>query len=300
MKTNSVFKRSYNLWLSRLSGFAPGAAIGSEPTWARELGVSRTTVRAALVALGKAGIVTIQARKKTLRRRPTAADRFPDAETAQVADVVEKKFVQWILRGDCRPGQHINALELARNFAVSASAVRDYLTRFAQYGLLERRPGSGWVFKGFTRAFAEELFEVREMFELRSARRFAALAPDDPAWEPLRRLRDEHLGLRREAEEKFADFSELDERFHRLIIGAADNRFFLSFYDVIALIFHYHYRWNKTDEKQRNVAAIDEHLAYVAALESRDGELAARACAAHMATARLTLLTAMEAFDPHK
>jgi len=298
MKTNSVFKRSYNLWLSRLAGLATGAPIGSEPMWARELGVSRTTVRAALAALAKAGVVEVHKRKKTLRRRPTPADRFPEAETAQVAEVVERKFMQWILRGDCRPGQQINALELARTFAVSASAVRDYLNRFGQYGLLERRPGSGWVFKGFTRAFAEELFEVREMFELRSARRFAALAPDDPAWGALRRLRDEHLALRREAEEKFADFSELDERFHRLITGAANNRFFLSFHDVIAMIFHYHYQWSKTDEKQRNVAAIDEHLAYVAALESRDPEIAARGCAAHLATARLTLLQAMAAFDP--
>ena len=58
--------------------------------------------------------------------------------------------MQWILHGDCKPGQQINALELSRKFGVSASAVRDYLNRFPRYGLLERRPSGSWVFKGFT------------------------------------------------------------------------------------------------------------------------------------------------------
>ena len=297
MKTNSVFKRSYNHWLSRLAGYAPGAPIGSEPMWARELGVSRTTVRAALHALNQAGIAENKGRRKILLRAPTPADRYPEAETTEVGDVVEKKFMQWILRGDCRPGQAINALDLARQFSVSASAIRDYLHRFSQFGLLERRPRSGWVFKGFTREFAEELFEVREMFELRSAQRFAALPPDDPAWGELARLREEHLGLRAEAETRFSDFSELDERFHRTIYRAAGNRFFLSFHDIISMIFHYHYQWNKIDERPRNIAAIGEHLAYIEALESRDPEVASRGCRAHMATARLTLLRAMPVFD---
>ena len=30
-----------------------------------------------------------------------------------------------------------------------------------------RRPNAGWLFKGFTPSFALELFEIREMFELR-------------------------------------------------------------------------------------------------------------------------------------
>ncbi len=48
------------------------------------------------------------------------------------------------------------------------------------------------------------------------------------------------------------------------------NRFMMDFYDVISMIFHYHYQWNKADEKERNTVAIHEHLAYIAALRSRD------------------------------
>jgi hypothetical protein len=38
----------------------------------------------------------------------------------------------------------------------------------------------------------------------------------------------------------------------------------VSFYDLISMIFHYHYQWNKRDEKQRNIAAMREHLIYIA------------------------------------
>jgi DNA-binding GntR family transcriptional regulator len=56
------------------------------------------------------------------------------------------------------------------------------------------------------------------------------------------------------------------------------------------MIFHYHYQWSKADEKERNIVAIGEHLAYIAALKSRDREAIMAASQAHMRTARATLL----------
>jgi DNA-binding GntR family transcriptional regulator len=297
MKTNTVFKRAYNLGLSRLAQYGIASDIGSEPSWAEALEVSRTTVRTILGVLAAAGLIVYEGRRKVLVRRPMPTDYYPEVETRQVGDIVEKHFMQWILQGDCKPGQQINGLELARQFGVSTSAIRDYLNRFSQFGLLERRPSGSWLFKGFTREFAEELFEVREMFELRSAQRFVALADDDPTWGALARIKAEHLLLLKEAQTRFMDFSELDERFHRLINDASRNRFIVSFYDVISMIFHYHYQWNKRNEKERNIVAIREHVTYIEALQSRDRETATASCRAHMDTARVTLLDAFQHFE---
>jgi DNA-binding GntR family transcriptional regulator len=293
VKTNTVFKRAHNQSLSRLAGCAVGSDVGSEPYWAEALAVSRTTVRSVLAALAAKGILAREGRRKVLLRRPDPSDHYPDLETEQLGAIVEKRFMKWILDGDCTPGQQINGLELARQFGVSTSAIRDYLNRFSQFGLLERRPSGSWAFKGFTSEFAEELFEVREMFELRSAHRFVALAADDPAWGALERIRQEHLVLLDEAESRFADFSELDERFHRLINDASRNRFIVSFYDLISMIFHYHYQWNKRDEKPRNIAAMREHLSYIDGLQSRDPARATESCRAHMTTARATLMASI-------
>lgn len=297
MKTNAVFKRAFNESLLRLEGVPIGGELGSEPEWASALGVSRTTVRAVLRRLAAGGLVAASGRRKILLRAPGGADRFPEGETRSARDIVEKRFMQWILDGDCRPGQQISGLDLARQFGVSTSAIRDYLSRFSQFGLLDRRPNGGWLFKGFTRDFAEELLEVRQMFELRSAQRFLALAPGDAAWRALERIREEHVALLEEAENRFSAFSELDERFHRLVNDASRNRFIVSFYAIISMIFHYHYQWNKRDERERNTAAIREHLVYIDALLGRDRNQVAAALKAHLATARLTLLAAIENFE---
>jgi DNA-binding GntR family transcriptional regulator len=299
VKTNTVFKRAYNQCLVRLSAHDAGEDIGSEPTWALALAVSRTTVRSVFAALAVKGILAHDGRRKLLLRRPVASDPYPEVETEQLSTIVEKRFMKWILDGDCKPDQQINGLELARQFGVSTSAIRDYLSRFSRFGLLERRPSGSWAFKGFTNEFAEELFEVREMFELRSAQKFAALPPNDPAWQTLARLKQEHRVLLDDAESRFADFSELDERFHRFINDTSRNRFIVSFYDVISMIFHYHYQWNKQDEKQRNIAAIREHLTYIEGLESRSRAKASEACRAHMVTAHATLMAAIGALIRH-
>jgi len=89
---------------------------------------------------------------------------------------------------------------------------------------------------------------------------------------------------------RYTIFSALDERFHRLIHEASGNRFVIDFYDVIAMIFHYHYQWNKAGEKERNRAALEEHLLYIAALRTRDAMEAEFYCRRHLRSARETLL----------
>jgi DNA-binding GntR family transcriptional regulator len=207
-----------------------------------------------------------------------------------MAEQIEKHFMEWMLRDNTRPGTAINELDLARRFGVATTGIREFLNRFQRFGLTEKRPNAGWVFKGFTPSFALDLFEIREMFELRSARALAALPESSPIWDQLASLREEHLALLAEIEHRYHDFSDLDSRFHSLINSAAPNRFIDDFYDIITLIFHYHYQWNKYDERPRNEVAIREHLTYIDALFSRNASIVELACRAHLASARQTLI----------
>ena len=295
MKTNTVYKRAYNRCLSLLADSPPGEWNVSEAELAETLEVSRTTVRAVLATLADSGIVRLVGLRRCLLRTPLPADYFPEPQTETVAELVERRFMQWVLQGDCRPGQTINASELARQFGASTTAIREYLTHFSRFGLLERHPNSGWVFKGVTAAFAAEIYEIREMFELRSARRFVGLADSAPAWALLDEIERQHHVLLGDIDRRYSDFSRLDERLHRLIHEASSNRFILDFYDVISIIFHYHYQWDKADEKERNIVAIHEHLDYIAALRSRDLRAIDAKCRAHLRTARATLLRSIDA-----
>jgi DNA-binding GntR family transcriptional regulator len=93
-----------------------------------------------------------------------------------------------------------------------------------------------------------------------------------------------------EIDTRFQDFSNLDSRFHRLVNAAFPNRFIDGFYDIITLIFHYHYQWNKRDERERNEVAAREHLDYIDALLSRSRTAIASACRVHLTSAKQTLI----------
>ena len=270
MKNDTVFKKTFNRALDHIAAIDKPGRLESETRTAAKFDVSRTTIRKVLFELQRRKLIARSAGAFVVTRKPARRDYFPLTDTVAAAERVEKKFMEWMLRGDHKPDQHINGLELAREFKVSQSAIREYLNKFTRYGLIEKRPNSGWVIRGFTTEFALELFEVRELFEIRSAKAFGRQPEGSPAWTALAEIEREHRDLLAQVAMRYHDFSNLDERFHRLINDAARNRFIADFHDVISLIFHYHYQWNKVDEKERNAVAIREHLAYIKALYTRN------------------------------
>jgi DNA-binding GntR family transcriptional regulator len=293
MRTDTVYKKAFNRTATMLRDGQLVGGLPSENELRRLIGVSRTTVRKVLQELVRRELVTVRNGIRTVGREVDENDCYPDAETTPRAKHVEQQFMEWMLRGDTRPGTSINELELARQFGVATNGIREFLIRFSRFGLIEKRPNTGWLFKGFTEDFALELFEIRVMFELRSAQLFSRQPDSSPLWSKLAALKMAHADLLEQIESRFHDFSGLDNRFHRLINEASPNRFIDDFYDIITFIFHYHYQWNKQDEKQRNQAAILEHVAYIDALESRDPERIERACKAHLASARATLMRSL-------
>ncbi len=213
-KPNTVFKEAYNGVLRLLEADAP---LPGETELARRLGVSRTTVRTVLAALSAAGIVAWERRAKTALRRPLPADYFPEAETGPVQRVVERGVMRRILTGGLRPGDFLGEAELAREIGVGPSVVREFLIRFSRFGLIGKRRNRRWVLKGFTREFALELAEVREMFELKAAAAFVSLPREHRAWADLAAMEERHRALLSTATVPPQAFSALDEAFHRLV-----------------------------------------------------------------------------------
>ncbi|HWJ72846.1 MAG TPA: GntR family transcriptional regulator [Kaistia sp.] len=293
-KRDTVFKEAYNASLGMLE---VGAVLPSEAELGRRLGISRTTVRSILDAQAAAGLIAWNQRHKEVLRPPEPDDYFPADETDTVSSMVERAFMRRVLSADAQPGSQFNESDFAREVGVSTSAVREFLIRFSRFGLIEKQRNRHWVLNGFTEAFALELFEVREMFELRSARAFVRLPRDNPAWSSLDAIEAEHRAFLGQPGARMRAFPDLDDRFHRLIHSASHNRFITDFYDVISLIFHFHYQWSKADEIDRNATALREHLDYIGGLRSGHELDAEFYCRKHLASARLTLLRAIRGAD---
>lgn len=296
-RTNDRYKSAYNQMLERLSDAELNFELPSEVALASQLGVSRTIVRAVLHHLNKARIIAWRGRRKRLLRYPVASDYFPDSEVESLADRIEDKFLEWILRTDVTPDTRLNISMLSRQFGATPHALQEFLVRFSRFGIVERLQTGGWVLRGFTAQYAVELSEFREMIELASVRKLVTLNPAHPIWDELDQLERDHRTLLAEIETRYRDFSALDDRLHTTINSVQDNRFAREFQALISMIFHYHYQWNKRLEQQRNTVAIGEHLIYITALRTRDWEVASAAALAHLTTARETLLASTRTDD---
>lgn len=287
---NRLFKGLSNRLLQMLEALEPGAVLGSELDLARRLEVSRTTVRAVLAHLAEKGILTWEGREKRLLRAPKPSDYFDEDETKALQAQAEEMFLAWVLQGDIPPRTVLNESDLARRFNLPLGAVREFLIRFEPFGLITKQPNRHWILNGFTRDFAEEMFEVRKIFEARALDRLLA----------NKTLHAEFGGmiLAHEAvvagdEAAASAFPQLDAAFHALICRGGRNRFITGFSRTIAIIVHYHYLWNKQDEIRRNRAAAAEHLEIIRAVLAEDDVAARTALSTHLATAHRTLIASV-------
>ncbi|WP_299732563.1 GntR family transcriptional regulator [uncultured Tateyamaria sp.] len=296
-RDNSTYKDSLNRSLDYVAALGIENTLPSEVELTQRLGISRTTVRAVLSHLDEVGIISWSGRNKTVLRAPKPADYFAKAETLSTSERVETQFMEYLLGGDLKPGAILHESDMVRAFGASASVLREFLIRFSRFGLIEKEPNRHWVLRGFTRSFAIELFDVREMFELRAFATLTAKGPEGEARARLIALEDAHEAIIADIDAQYLSFPRLDEQFHRVLMEDLGNRFVDDFVELVSVIFHYHYRWNKRDERDRNLAAARQHLAVIRALKAGETDRAMDLFQEHLNAARSTLLSSVP-WDP--
>jgi DNA-binding GntR family transcriptional regulator len=297
-RTDERFRKAFNALLDYCGTLKRGDQLPPELALARHLDVSRTVVRSALDRLRGEGIIDWVGRSKSLLRDPRPGDRLVVQSNQISQEELERQFLDWILRSDVPPGTSLNVTELARRFRVPAYGLQEFLASLSRFGLVGRRPRGGWELVGFTREYALELSDFRLMLELNTVSHLVALPDDHAIWNRLDELADEHHRLAADIETRYHDFSPLDERFHSAIGSVVRNRFVAEFQKVITLIFHYHFQWDKTDECERNLRAIGEHLRLIDALRARDEAAAISAARDHLATSKQTLALTLRSRAP--
>lgn len=292
-RTDDRFRVAYQELLSVIAQQPIGADLPPELTLADQLSISRTTVRAILTAFSEAGLIAWKGRRKSILRMPTAKDQLAIRDEYLPREELERRFLQWVLRFDVPAGTPLNVAKLAKEFSVPPHALQEFLSGLSQFGLVARRPRGGWLLLGFTAEYAVELSEFRTVLELNAVRVLVHLPQSHPIWGQLARLEQQHIDLAARIDADFHEFSPLDEAFHSAINSVVQNRFVKQFQKVITLIFHYHYQWDKRMERDRNEAAIREHLAIIAAFRSGNELAAAEAASAHLRTSKETLLASL-------
>ncbi len=288
-----IFKRSTNTLLRYLdASVAVGDALPSEQRMAELTQGSRTAVRSSLAYLHSRGLIAAL-RDRRLLRKPQADDYFDEAELQSGAVRIQEVLMERIYRNDLPPGADFSEAELARAAGASTISVREFLIGFSRFGLIEKKPQGGWRLCAFDRTFATELEQVRRMFELAAVEQLVSLPAGHPAFEQLDDLIRRHDALKAGLPDNYADFPALDRELHTFLIGLLNNRFAFSLNDLVSLVFHYHYQWDKGEERPRIQHAVQEHLVLLCALARRDRAAALAAMNKHLDSARRTMLDAV-------
>jgi GntR family transcriptional regulator, transcriptional repressor for pyruvate dehydrogenase complex len=211
-----------------------------------------------------------------------------------------------------RPGDRLpSERDLAEEFKVSRTVVREAVHRLVARGMLEVKPGSGIVVRlpsrqtviqslatffqvGHPQLDPRKIFEVRRVLEVE----VAGIAAERRTLEDLSRLERilaEMLGFKRNAEA----FAEHDVAFHSVLAQATHNELFVvmneSIHDILYKVRQLGGRVPGSREK-----AIKFHEAIYKKVCASDPQGARRAMLEHLADSEQTFIKGLSAASKHK
>ncbi|WP_168193106.1 GntR family transcriptional regulator [Rhodophyticola sp. CCM32] len=199
--------------------------------------------------------------------------------------------MDWILTKRMGPGSTINEAKFAHEMGISNTSAREFLLKLSRFGFLRKEPYKTWSLEGVSDEYADEIMEVRLLFETSAVARLARKDDNDPFWNDLNRIRKKHETLIAHLEHGAIEMPGLDAEFHNLLNAAAGRRLILAIQDVISMIFHYHYHhiWKEEQRLAMAALALQDHIEIIDAIQTKNEELARERMQKHLSNARYAL-----------
>jgi len=205
-------------------------------------------------------------------------------EKRTLSDQALKIIKERILIGNIPPGTKFVVDNLASEFGISRTPVREALSKLVSMGLVFF-DGHSYVVASYSQRDVVELFAIRRTLEAMAIREASSHLTDKELY--LFRLMCErtanHIKQKGRNEELMI---KLDTEFHKLIYEGSNNiRLKNILYDIREKIWLIH-RWGSIMKKVDYVetATIEEYLEFLRHLESRDAEKATRLLENHLLT----------------
>ncbi len=189
------------------------------------------------------------------------------------------------------PGQEFREGDLAKQFGVSKSPIRDALQRLELEGLVEIEPRRGHRVAPISVADAEDILGLREVLETGALRMIVAEASDAELAD-LDRLREADTNDLRA-------FAAYNRTFHQAICTATGNRRLaasaaglMEAYDRLCIV---SLSSTGLPEVMSMTEALADHNAIIDALQARNASAAVRASARHVKKSRQSVMRGLHA-----
>ncbi len=205
---------------------------------------------------------------------------------AALTDWAYDALKQAILNLEFAPGAQLPVDGLAEQMGISRTPIREALLRLEAEHLVRTVPRVGFFVSEITRRDLEELFELRELLESHATRKAAATLSDDDLAYIDRLLAESEAAVERG---ELARFQEAEIAFHSLFVERAQNQHLVAMMGTLRDL-TYRQRVLSLTSIDNVRQSLVEHQRIAEALRKRDGELAGRRMAEHMAAARDRLL----------
>jgi len=178
-----------------------------------------------------------------------------------------------IIGGDLTPGERLVEEDLAREYGVSRTPIRDALLALRKDGLVHQVRNRGATVATFTATDVEELYDIRKALEVfcipplvRSVR-----------WGDLLELQRRMLALEGKSGARWRDaHAALDLDLHRVIVSSSNNRRLIRYMDTFGvLVGSLQVASHRHDRSEAHVIETGrQHLRIVQMLLDRDVQLA--------------------------
>ena len=176
-----------------------------------------------------------------------------------------------ILCNEIMPGQKLHHQQLSERLGVSRTPIREALTRLVQEGYVSFLPNRGFTCKEIRMQEAEELYELREALEAFAVEKAIATLSE----KALRQLRDRVTAYGRDVQKRFTRGRLVyDQDVHLQIARLTGNE---TLRNTLSHVFERIVLKRRTDglyDPARGVAAHQEHLRLLEAMERRDAPAA--------------------------
>lgn len=183
-----------------------------------------------------------------------------------------------IIEGKYQKGDILVESEIAKNFGVSRTPIREVLRQLELEGLVESVPNKGVFVQGISHEDIKDIYEIRTVLEGLAGRR----AAENITQEQIELLKETcdlmEFYTEKDNMEKVAKYN---TRFHEIIFEASNSRFLKN---MLNLLQDYVTKMRRHSLKQpgRALKALEEHKAILSALESRDAALASKLLTEHV------------------
>ncbi len=251
------------------------------------------------------------ARAATIVTRSPPFRVAPIAAPAKMPERVTQALLELIHSGTYPPKSRLpSEAEMAQQFGVSRTVIREAVSRLKSEGLVESRQGSGVFVREagpdapfrIDPSVIDSIPQVLQVVELRRGleAEMASLAAERASKAQVREIRARLKAIDDDDVAAGGDGVQADLEFHRSIARATNNPHFVALWDFLGQFLKGSIRltrgWEAQQEEMR-LQVLDEHRALLDAIAAKDAKAARAAARLHMDMAQYRIRQADPEFS---